>query len=83
MSGVTSLIPTPETPAARAGNIVFLAEDPRAVEAALRDQGVLCWAGDGRVRLSVHLYNDGSDVQRALDGLARRDPALIRAGVGT
>jgi selenocysteine lyase/cysteine desulfurase len=30
---------------------------------------VLVWAGDGRVRLSVHAYNDEADVARALAAL--------------
>jgi cysteine desulfurase / selenocysteine lyase len=60
---------TPEAPEGRAGNIVFEADAPAAVEARLRAAGVLVWAGDGRVRLSVHLYNDEADVARALAAL--------------
>ncbi len=62
---------TPEPPEARAGNIVFASERSLEVEAALRAAGVLVWAGDGRVRLSVHAYNDEGDVERALEALAR------------
>ena len=36
------------------------------IERALRENGVLVWAGDGRIRLSVHAYNDEADVARAL-----------------
>jgi selenocysteine lyase/cysteine desulfurase len=57
---------TPEAPEERAGNIVFATDRWADVERALREAGVLVWAGDGRVRLSVHAYNDEADVARAL-----------------
>lgn len=62
---------TPEDPGARAGNVAFAADDPRAVERRLAEAGVVVWAGDGRVRLSAHLYNDEADVERGLAALAR------------
>ena len=46
---------TPEAPEERAGNIVFATDRSLEVERALRGAGVLVWAGDGRVRLSVHV----------------------------
>jgi selenocysteine lyase/cysteine desulfurase len=60
---------TPEAPEERAGNIVFASDRCFEVERALRGVGVLVWAGDGRVRLSVHAYNDQTDVARALEAL--------------
>ena len=60
---------TPEAPEERAGNIVFATDRWVDVERALREAGVLVWAGDGRVRLSVHAYNDEADVARALSAL--------------
>jgi len=60
---------TPEAPEERAGNIVFATDRWVNVERALREAGVLVWAGDGRVRLSVHAYNDDADVARALAAL--------------
>jgi selenocysteine lyase/cysteine desulfurase len=57
---------TPEAPEERAGNIVFASGRCFDVERALRENGVLVWAGDGRIRLSVHAYNDEADVARAL-----------------
>jgi selenocysteine lyase/cysteine desulfurase len=60
---------TPEAPEERAGNIVFATDRCMDVERALRAAGVLVWAGDGRVRLSVHAYNDEADVARALAAL--------------
>src|SRR5262245_53851229 len=61
---------TPEVPEERAGNIVFASDRCPEVERALREVGVLVWAGDGRVRVSVHAYNDEADVARALAALA-------------
>ena len=62
---------TPEAPEARAGNIVFATDRSPELERALRAAGVLTWSGDGRLRISVHGYNDEGDVARALDALAR------------
>lgn len=62
---------TPESPSARAGNICFATERSEEIEAALRAAGILTWAGDGRLRFSVHAYNDEEDVHRAADGLSR------------
>jgi selenocysteine lyase/cysteine desulfurase len=62
---------TPEPASARAGNIAFALNRPRDLEARLRQAGVITWADEGRLRLSVHVYNDDSDVSRALDTLAQ------------
>ncbi|PYM64696.1 MAG: hypothetical protein DMD79_06045 [Candidatus Rokuibacteriota bacterium] len=62
---------TPEAPDARAGNIVFASDRSAELERRLREAGVVTWAGDGRLRLSVHAYNDAADVGRALETLAR------------
>ncbi len=62
--GLTVL--TPEAPEERAGNIVFATDHSLEVGRALQDAGVLVWAGDARVRLSVHVFNDEADVARAL-----------------
>ncbi|TAM80418.1 MAG: aminotransferase class V-fold PLP-dependent enzyme [Acidobacteria bacterium] len=50
-----------------ASGIVAFAH-PRAEEigAALQKERVTVWAGDRRVRASVHLYNDSSDIDRYL-----------------
>ncbi|MBX6322277.1 MAG: aminotransferase class V-fold PLP-dependent enzyme [Rhodospirillaceae bacterium] len=65
---------TPAAPADRAGNIAIAHGGSERLEAALRAAGVLTWAGNGRLRLSVHAYNDEADVARAAAALA----ALLR-----
>src|SRR5262249_18543248 len=60
---------TPEDPARRSGNVAFATDRSEALEAWLRGRGVLTWSGDGRLRISVHGYNDEADVARALDAL--------------
>ncbi len=73
IDGLTRLgleVTTPVAPAARAGNICFATPRSEELEAALRERGILVWGGDGRIRISTHVYNDENDVARALDTLA-------------
>jgi selenocysteine lyase/cysteine desulfurase len=60
---------TPEARPRRAGNIAFATDRSYELEARLRAAGIIAWAGDGRLRLSVHAYNDEADVRRAIDGV--------------
>ena len=62
---------TPPEPERRAGNVCIARADGPRFASALADRGVLVWEADGRVRYSVHLYNDGDDVERALDATRR------------
>ena len=58
---------TPAEPARRAGNVCIARADGSRFAALLAERGVLVWEADGRVRYSVHLYNDGTDVDRAIE----------------
>jgi selenocysteine lyase/cysteine desulfurase len=72
ISGLKSLslpVLTPTDPKARGGNVAFATDRSEALEAFLRERGVLTWSGDGRLRISVHGYNDEGDVARAIDAL--------------
>lgn len=60
---------TPRDRSSRAGNISFATNDYLRIELALREQGILVWGSDNRVRISVHAYNDERDIERALKGL--------------
>ena len=53
-----------------ASNIIaFEHADADRLGAALEGEGVIVWAGDGRVRASVHLYNNSGDAERYLQAL--------------
>jgi selenocysteine lyase/cysteine desulfurase len=60
---------TPPERAERAGNICFLADDAAGLAARLAERQVLVWGSEGRVRVSVHLYNDAGDVTRLFTAL--------------
>lgn len=62
---------TPGDPAYASGIFSFACEDPVSVGEALRQQGVVVWAGDRRVRVSIHYYNDEGDIRRFVDALSR------------
>ncbi len=61
---------TPEPAVQRAGNMAFAVDDEADWRHELEACGVLAWTGDGRVRLSTHLFNDESDVGRAVAAVA-------------
>ena len=60
---------TPAEPEYASGIVAFA--NPRAEEIgkALQKERVTVWSGDGRVRASVHLYNDAADIDRYLSSL--------------
>jgi len=58
---------TPAAPTRRAGNVCIARADGPRFTAALAERGVLVWEADGRVRYSAHLYNDGDDIERAIE----------------
>jgi cysteine desulfurase / selenocysteine lyase len=60
---------TPAARAERAGNICFQAQDGAGLAALLAERGVLVWGGEGRVRVSAHLYDDAGDVKRFFEAL--------------
>lgn len=62
-------IMTPEQPEKRAGNISVKHEaGEKIAEWLLKDQ-IYIWGGDGRFRISLHLFNDTDDIDRLLNGL--------------
>jgi selenocysteine lyase/cysteine desulfurase len=58
---------TPAEPSRRAGNVCIGRADGARFAELLGERGVLVWEADGRVRYSVHLYNDSTDVDRAIE----------------
>jgi len=57
------------TPGSHGANICIPHATPDAVVARLHEQGVMAWGGRGRVRFSLHGYNDAADVAAALAAL--------------
>lgn len=67
---------TPAGPEFASGIVSFAHANPEWLGAQLASQRVIVWAGDGRVRVSVHLYNTQADIDRffeVLDGLLRKN----------
>ncbi len=48
------------------GIVSFRHQACEQIGAALERGGIIVWSGDGRVRTSIHLYNDMEDVDRLL-----------------
>ncbi|HZK78353.1 MAG TPA: aminotransferase class V-fold PLP-dependent enzyme [Gemmatimonadaceae bacterium] len=66
---------TPDEPSLRAGNIAIRADEPVKLAEDLAERGVIAWGGDGRIRFSIHLFNDDDDVTAALAGLRELVPS--------
>jgi cysteine desulfurase / selenocysteine lyase len=66
---------TPAEPARRSGNVSFGSAAGAELASYLAAEGIHCWGGDGRVRVSLHLFNGDDDIDRllaALDGAPAR-----------
>jgi cysteine desulfurase / selenocysteine lyase len=57
---------TPPDAEYASGIVSFRHPECEQIGALLEEDGVIVWSGDGRVRASVHLYNDMEDVDRLL-----------------
>jgi selenocysteine lyase/cysteine desulfurase len=60
--GLTVL--TPAAPEFASGIVSFAHESGEEIAGALEREKVIVWGGDGRVRISAHLYNTHEDVSR-------------------
>jgi cysteine desulfurase / selenocysteine lyase len=65
--GLNSL--TPPEPEYASGIASFASPRAESIGALLEEKGIIVWAGDCRVRASVHLYNNASDVAKFLQVL--------------
>lgn len=61
---------TPVQPEKRAGNISVRHEAGEQIAEGLLKEQIYIWGGDGRFRISLHLFNDKDDVDRLLNKLA-------------
>jgi selenocysteine lyase/cysteine desulfurase len=64
---------TPREPKLRAGNISFACEQGDQVAARLQEEGIYVWGGDGRIRASVHVFNNSNDIDRFITVLQQYD----------
>jgi cysteine desulfurase / selenocysteine lyase len=62
-------IMTPAGEENHAGNVCFRCPDPEAVMRRAAEAGILVWADNGRVRVSVHLFTTEEDVEVFLERL--------------
>ena len=60
---------TPAEPDYNSGIVSFAWPSPESLALELERQGIIVWGGDGRVRVSAHLYNDRDDIRRCLEAL--------------
>jgi len=60
---------TPEPATERAGNVAFAHPDNAGIVARAATAGIHLWDGYGRVRCSLHLFNDRADLDRLLGWL--------------
>lgn len=65
-------IMTPTDPEKRAGNICIVAEQGLEIAENLRKQQVYVWGGDGRFRVSLHLFNDTEEIEKLVHLLGRK-----------
>jgi selenocysteine lyase/cysteine desulfurase len=71
---------TPRDPALVSGIVAFAHDDAAAIGSALAREGITIWAGDGRVRASLHYYNDEGDVHDLTSALRRVLGQVAHAG---
>lgn len=69
------LVLTPREPSARAGILALPDAACERHRTTLHDRGIAVWGGDGRLRVSTHLYNGTEDVARLLQALEDLDLA--------
>ena len=67
---------TPAPPEFASGIVSFQCDEPAEMAARMASEGVVVWGGDGRIRVSVHVYNDQNDSTAAFKSSAQwRDGA--------
>jgi len=68
---------TPEEPADRGPLAMIRSTDATELLAALARDGILCSTRDGALRVSLHYYNTGEDVDAVLRALDRHPELLV------
>lgn len=62
-------VATPREGSRRGANVTVFMDEALPVAERLRERGVYCWAGAGRLRFSFHGYNSLSDVDRIVSSM--------------
>lgn len=60
-------IMTPERPEQRSGNICIVCPNGEDVSKQLEREQVYAWGGDGRLRASIHMFNDSKDIEHFVE----------------
>ncbi|HSD68740.1 MAG TPA: aminotransferase class V-fold PLP-dependent enzyme [Woeseiaceae bacterium] len=71
LQGLDLEIMTPESRDGRAGNICFAHPDPARLVELAAAENILFWGDDGRIRVSIHLFNDEDDIETLIEFLRR------------
>ncbi|MEX1172628.1 MAG: aminotransferase class V-fold PLP-dependent enzyme [Chloroflexota bacterium] len=61
---------TPLDPTERAANVAFRYRGAEDLARRLAVRGVLVWGSEGRLRVSVHGYNNSADIERVLGAIS-------------
>lgn len=62
---------TPESRDERAGNICFVHHDPAKLVELAAAENILLWGDSGRIRVSIHLFNDETDIEALIHFLSK------------
>jgi cysteine desulfurase / selenocysteine lyase len=71
LRGLGVEIMTPESRDGRAGNICFTHPEPKQLVDLAAAENILFWGDDGRIRISIHLFNDEDDIELLIEFLTR------------
>jgi selenocysteine lyase/cysteine desulfurase len=77
LHGLGVEIMTPGPSESRAGNICFVHPDPKKLVDLAAAENILFWGDDGRVRVSIHLFNDEVDIE-ALIAFLKKNRILLK-----
>ena len=64
-------IMTPQLHDERAGNLCFVHRDPGKIVVLAAQENILFWGDSGRIRVSIHLFNDEADIEQLIRFLAK------------
>lgn len=77
LQGLEVEIMTPESRDGRASNICFAHPEPGKLVDLAAAENILFWGDDGRIRMSIHLFNDEDDIATLVEFLTRNRAHLV------